>query len=160
MLLRFLVTITALLMPLLASTGCAALQRREPLQVTVAGFEPQPGQGMELRMLAKLRVQNPNSTPVEYDGVSVEMNLQGKSFGAGVSDAQGSVPRFGEAVIAVPITVSAFRMAGQAVEMMRRGVSGPVTYEMKGKLHGSAFNSASFQTRGEFQLPVGAQPAP
>ena len=38
--------------------SCASLQRTDPLQVTVAGIEPMQGQGMELRMLVKLRVQN------------------------------------------------------------------------------------------------------
>jgi hypothetical protein len=74
-----------------------------------------------------------------------------------VSDASGSVPRFGEAVITVPVTVSAFRMLGQGLELMRRGVgSGTITYEMKGKLNGSAFNSVHFRTQGEFNLPTGA----
>jgi hypothetical protein len=85
--------------------------------------------------------------------------VQGKSFATGVSDARGSVPRFGDAVIDVPVTISAFRMASQAVEMIRRGgSSGPITYEMKGKLHGSTFNSMRFQTQGEFELPAASQP--
>src|SRR5215510_2350540 len=93
--------------------GCASLQTRDPLQVTVAGIEPLQGQGMELRLLVKLRVQNPNDAPVDYNGVAVEMNVQGKTFATGVSDAQGSVPRFGEALVEVPVTASAFRMMRQ-----------------------------------------------
>ena len=81
-----------------AVTGCASMQGRDPLQVTVAGIEPLQGQGMELRMLVKLRVQNPNDSPVDYDGVAVEMDVQGKTFATGVTDARGSVPRFGETV--------------------------------------------------------------
>src|SRR5262245_43914380 len=52
----------------IAAGACASLQRTEPLQVTVAGIEPMQGQGMELRMLVKLRVQNPNDAPVDFNG--------------------------------------------------------------------------------------------
>jgi LEA14-like dessication related protein len=142
----------------LGAAGCASLQSRDPLQVTVAGIEPLQGQGMELRLLAKLRVQNPNDTPVDYNGVAVEMDVQGKTFGTGVSDAHGSVPRFGEAVIEVPITISAFRMARQALGMMKGGGAGlgKIHYELKGKLNGSAFKTVRFQNQGEFELPTGA----
>ena len=58
-----------------------ACQGRDPLKVTVAdGIEPLQGQGMEMRMMVKLRVQNPNDAPVDYSGVAVDMEVQGKSF--------------------------------------------------------------------------------
>ena len=100
-------------------SACAALQRTDPLQVTVAGIEPMQGQGMELRMLVKLRIQNPNDAPIEYDGVSLKIDVQGKTFATGVSDERGSVPRFGESVISVPVTISAMRMVRQALGMMK-----------------------------------------
>ena len=105
-------------------------------------------------MLVKLRVQNPNDAPVEYNGVALEMTVQGKSFATGVSDAGGTVPRFGEAIITVPVTISAFQMLGQAFDMLRSVGGGKITYEMKGKLNGSGFNSTHFRTQGEFSLPV------
>jgi LEA14-like dessication related protein len=151
--LRRFIPIMALAVALLVQ-GCAALQGRDPLQVTVAGIEPLQGQGLELRMLVKLRVQNPNDAPVEYNGVAVQMDVQGKTFATGVSPEGGSVPRFGEAIISVPVTVSAFRMARQAVDLIRRGGTGKVAYEMKGKLNGSTFNSMRFRTQGEFDLPA------
>ena len=138
----------------LALQGCAIFQGRDPLHVTVLGVEPLESQGLELRMLVKLRVQNPNDAPIDYNGVALEMNVQGKTFATGVSDASGSVPRFGEAVIAVPVTVSAFRMLGQAFAMIRGGGSGKITYEMKGKLNSSSFSSTHFHTQGEFNLPA------
>ena len=45
--------------------GCAGLPGREPVQVTVADIESLPGEGLEVRMMVKLRVQNPNDAPVE-----------------------------------------------------------------------------------------------
>jgi LEA14-like dessication related protein len=146
-----------LLMTLLVvSAGCASLQGRDPLQVTVAGIEPLQGEGMELRMLVKLRVQNPNDTPVNFNGVALQMEVQGRDFATGVSDASGTVPRFGETLIEVPVTASAFRMVRQAMGMMKNGAPGKISYEMTGKLNGSGFSSVRFQNRGEFELPTGA----
>jgi len=156
MIVRRFIPIVALAFALLASAGCATLQGRDPLEVTVAGIEPLQGQGLELRMLVKLRVQNPNDAPVDYNGVALEMKVQGKTFATGVSDAGGNVPRFGEAVISVPVTISAFRMARQAVDMIQHGGKGTITYDMAGKLNGSTFNSMRFRTQGEFDLPASA----
>ena len=66
--------------------GCAGMFGRDPLHVSVAGIEPLEGQGMEMRFNLKLRVQNPNEAPVDFSGVSVELDLNGKSFATGVSD--------------------------------------------------------------------------
>ena len=149
-----LIAMLALTVAALVQQGCATLQGGDPLQVTVAGIEPLESQGMEMRMLVKLRVQNPNDAPVEYNGVALEINVSGKTMATGVSDTGGSVPRFGEGMISVPVTVSAFRMLGHAVGMVQSSGSGPITYEMKGKLNTSGFNATHFQTRGEFAMPA------
>ena len=141
---------------LAAIGGCAFMQTRDPLQVTVAGIESIPGEGMELRMLVKLRIQNPNDTPVDYNGVALELGVQGNTFATGVSDVTGSVPRFGETVIEVPVTASAFRMARQALGLMGGGaMPGTIRYEMTGKLNGSGFSAVRFQDKGDFALPTG-----
>src|SRR5258706_13369189 len=85
-------------------SACASLPGREPIQVTVADIESLPGEGLEVRMMVKLRVQNPNDAPVEYDGVYVKVDVQDRTFATGVSDERGTIPRFGESVIAVPVT--------------------------------------------------------
>ena len=146
--------LVAIVAPLLVQ-GCASLQPKDPLQVTVAGIEPLQGQGMELRLNVKLRVQNPNDAPVEYDGVALEMNVQGKTFATGVADLAGNVPRYGESVIAVPVTISAFRMARQFMGAMKGGGISKIDYEMKGKLN-SGFSPTRFATRGSFDLPTDA----
>lgn len=139
----------------LALGGCASLQRSDPLQVTVAGIEPLPGQGLELRMLVKLRVQNPNDAAVDYNGVFVAMDVKGKTFASGVSDAAGTVPRFSERVLEVPITVSAFRIARQVIGLAGDDGSGKIDYVLKGKLHRSALRSLRFESKGQVELPAG-----
>ena len=135
--------------------GCATLQS-DPLQVTVAGIEPLQGEGMELRLMVKLRVQNPNDAPIDYRGVALTMDVQGKTLASGVSDSSGTVPRFGEAVIAVPVSISAFRMARQALAFKNN--TGKIAYEMKGKLSGSLFGTQRFAASGDFDLSSPATP--
>ena len=135
-------------------SACAALQRTDPLQVTVAGIEPMQGQGMELRMLVKLRVQNPNDVPIDYNGVSLKIDVQGNTFAIGVSDESGSVPRFGESVISVPVTTSAMRMVHQALGMMNGKGTGKVSYALTGKLNGPTFGSVRFESKGDLELPT------
>ena len=134
--------------------GCAALAPRDPLQVTVAGVEPLQGQGLEMRMNVKLRVQNPNDAPIDYNGVALSMDVQGKTFATGVSDATGTIPRFGEAVITVPVTISAFRMVRQAMGMMSGAGVTKIEYEMKGKLSGAGLSATRFTNKGQFDLPA------
>ena len=120
----------------------------------MVGVEPLQGEGLELRMLVKLRIQNPNDLPLDFNGVSVTMNVQGKRFATGVSDVGGSVPRFGEAIVNVPVSVSIFRIARQAVGVMTNEYRGKLTYDMEGKLAGPTFNSVHFKSSGEFTLPA------
>jgi LEA14-like dessication related protein len=144
------------LLACLVFAGCASLQGKDPLQVTVAGIEPLQGEGMELRLMVKLRVQNPNDAPIDYRGVALTMDVQGKTLASGVSDTSGTVPGFGEAVIAVPVSISAFRMARQALGL--KDNTGKIAYEMKGKLSSSGFGTKRFATSGEFDLSSPATP--
>jgi LEA14-like dessication related protein len=140
--------------------GCASLTGSDPVQVTVAGIEPLPGEGLEARMLVKLRVQNPNDAPIEYDGVYVKLDVLERTFATGVSDARGVVPRFGETIIAVPVTVSVLRMAGHALRLLDGKPVERIDYELEGKLSGGAFGSRRFRASGAFKVPADPAPAP
>ena len=154
-----------LLLPPIASAlaACAAMPGQDPLKVSLAGVEPLPGEGMEVRFAVKLRVVNPNDSAVDFDGLAVELFVRGLSLGAGASDAKGSVPRFGEAVMTVPVTVSALALLRQAMSFAA-GDRGKVTFAVNGKLGGPGFGGMRFSTQGEFDLPgsrgAGAGTAP
>jgi len=134
-------------------SACANMPGREPLQVTVADVDSLPSEGFEMRMLVKLRVQNPNDAPLDYDGVYVKLNVSDKTLATGVSDERGSVPRFGESIIAVPVTVSLLRMGVYALGMLGGGIPEKIHYKLEGKLSGPAFGSTSFQSQGDLMLP-------
>jgi LEA14-like dessication related protein len=141
-----------LLLPLVLS-GCAALAPHDALKVMVAGVEPLQGEGLELRFLVKLRVQNPNDAAIEFNGVALELELNGKSLASGVSDQTGVVPRFGETLLEVPLTVSAFAAVRQAMGLSGATERGEMPYVVSGKLAGGLFGSVHFKSSGTLQLP-------
>jgi LEA14-like dessication related protein len=148
--------ILALALAALSLCACTTLTGRDPLQVAVAGLEPLQGEGLELRFLVKLRVQNPNDTPVDYDGAYVKLEVQDKTFATGVSDVGGTVSGFGESLVEVPVTVSMLRMARQLIGMRDDAPAEQIRYNMSGKL-----GSHRFSTDGEFPMkpPAAADPA-
>lgn len=139
---------------LLLLAGCTSLPGQDPLRVTLAGVESLPGQGLEVRMAVKLRVQNPNDAAVNFNGVAVTLELRGMDFASGVSDASGSVPRFGETVLVVPVTVSAFAMARQAISLAS-GDNPKIEFVARGELSDGSFGGARFESKGSFDLPAG-----
>ncbi len=139
----------ALALAALTLGGCATLSQTDPLQVMVAGIEPlqEKGEGLELRLLVKLRVQNPNSSPVSYDGAYVKVEVQDKTFATGVSNTPGTVAGFSEEIIEVPVTVSMLRMVRQVMAMKDGAPADQIRYSMSGKL-----GSHRFSANGEFSL--------
>ena len=98
-LLRSLVLLAAAAVTL---ASCAWMHGREPPQVSLAGVDTSPAgdssgsQSFEARVQLKLRVRNPNDTAIDYNGISVELDVQGKSLASGLSNQSGTVPPFGE----------------------------------------------------------------
>ncbi|CAB3807207.1 hypothetical protein LMG28688_06505 [Paraburkholderia caffeinitolerans] len=134
--------------------ACAGMIGQEPLRVNVAGIEPLKGEGLEMRFNVKLRIQNPNDTPVEFNGASLQLDLNGHSFASGVSDQSGVVPRFGETIIVVPLTVPAFSAVRQAFAFGDSVSSGGFPYEMRGRLAGGLGGGTRFVDHGKLSLPT------
>jgi LEA14-like dessication related protein len=139
--------LTALLV--IALTGCAGLP--EPLKVSLAGVEPLEGAGLEARFLTRIRVQNPNDAPIAYDGLSVDLELNGRSFASGVSDTSGEVARFGESLVELPVTVPGSAIVRQALGFIM-GDRGKVTYRVRGFFNTATFGRVPFDSRGELDL--------
>lgn len=146
----------------LALAGCANLLEREPVRVNVVGLEPMPGELLEARLALKLRVQNPTESTLNYDGISVELDLRGNSFASGVSNEKGSIARFSEALIVVPVSVSAFAVLRQVASLAAgNGLSNNtrIDYTLRGRLAGSGLaGGMRFASSGEVEVPKGLIP--
>ena len=139
--------------------ACAAMPGKDPIQVTVADIESIPGGDLEFRMLVKLRVQNPNDSAVDFDGVYVKVDVLDKTLATGVSDQRGSVPRYGETIINVPVTVSTLRLVMHGIALFNGQPIDKVNYRLEGKLDGPGFGSHRFNATGVFGLPGADSPS-
>lgn len=150
---RFTALLPALLV-WLTLAACAALPGRDPLRVDLVGIEPIEGQGLELRLAVKLRVQNPNDAPVEYDGSALELEVNGKTLATGVSDQRGSVPRYGERVLVVPVSITALNAVRQALALADGSAAArdSVPFVLRGKLAGGAFGAVRFSQEGSIGI--------
>jgi len=141
----------------LALSACATLPGRDALRVNVVGVEPLQGEGFELRFAVKLRAQNPNDAAVEYDGVALELELNGKALASGVSDQKGTVPRYGETVFSVPVSISALAAVRQAMSLVEGQNLDRIPYVLRGKLAGGMFGGVRFSDEGTLSWPQSAK---
>ncbi|HDS1817598.1 TPA: LEA type 2 family protein [Pseudomonas putida] len=137
-------------------SACALFQARDPLNISVIGIEPLPGQELELRMAVKIRVQNPNETPIDYNGIALDLQVNGQPLAAGVSDQQGHIGRFDEAVLVVPVSVTAFSFLRQAYGLGQRNSLQGLPYVLRGKLAGGLLGTVRFTDEGTLDLPKAA----
>jgi LEA14-like dessication related protein len=146
---------------LLALAGCATLPKSDPINVSVAGIEPLPSEGLELRLAVRLRVQNPNDAPIEYSGAALTLDLNGRKLATGVSDDVGTVPRYGESVLTIAVTAPVLAMVRQGFSFLTDGAPDDVRYEVNGKLEAGLFGTRRFSDEGTFTLrPPGAASTP
>ena len=152
---------TALLAAVVLLSGCAGLSglsAQSAPRVQLAGIDRLPGEGLEMRFMLKLRVQNPGDTDLRYDGVWVEVELRGQPLASGGAPVNGVVPRFGETVVMLPVTASGLSIARQAISLLRSSDEanglGTVSYALRGRLGGIELGGGSFESRGEIDLRV------
>jgi hypothetical protein len=55
--------------------GCASITGRVPPKVHVVGLERLPSESFEIRFGVKLRIQNPGDASLEFDGLSVDLDV-------------------------------------------------------------------------------------
>ncbi|WP_268796672.1 LEA type 2 family protein [Pseudomonas huanghezhanensis] len=153
--LRLIRTLLASLLIVVLS-ACALFPNRDPLNINVVGIEPLQGQGLEIRFAVKLRLQNPNENDIQYNGVALNLDVNGKLLASGVSDQSGTIGRFSEGIITVPVTVSAFAALRQAVGLSETQRLDNLPYVLNGKLAGGLFGTMRFSDSGTLTLPNGA----
>lgn len=150
----------ATLLIAIALSSCASLAPRDPLRIDLVGLEPLPAQGMEMRFAVVLRVQNPNDAAIDYDGLALQLDVNNQPLASGVSDQSGQVPRYGEALLRIPLTISAFSVLRQAWAASGYPNGRGLPYELRGKLGGGLLGTTRFSDAGilNWPLPPAGQP--
>jgi LEA14-like dessication related protein len=136
-----------------AMAGCALMPGQEPPRVNVVGLERLEAEGFELRFVLKLRIQNLNARALPYDGLWIELDVNGRQLASGVSDAKGEVPRYGEAVISLPVSVHAVAAVRQLLGLSDGTPRGELPYAVRGRLGGAMMGGVRFNSEGVLRLP-------
>ncbi len=140
-------------MACLTVAGCAGLRPPDPLNVNVVGLERLAGEGFELRFNVKLRVQNPNPDELMFDGIALDLDVNGRPLATGVSSEKGSVPRFGETVLSIPVSVNALSTVRQMLGLADGSLRGELPYALRGRLGGGWAGGTRFTADGVLKLP-------
>jgi hypothetical protein len=140
-------------MLLLSLSACALFPNRDPVNINVVGLEPLPSQDLEVRFAIKIRVQNPNETAIDYNGIALDLEVNGHSLASGVSDQRGSIGRFSETIVSVPVSVSAFSVLRQTLGLSQTQTLDNLPYVLRGKLAGGVFGTMRFVDSGTLSLP-------
>lgn len=144
----------ALLISLLVTlTACSTFGPRDPLRIQLVGIEPLPGEDLEMRFAVKLRVQNPNASPINFDGIALALEVNQQPLLSGVSDQRGQVPRYGETILHVPVSLSAYAALRQAWGAAGYQDGKGLPFELHGKLAGGWFDTRRFNDRGILNWP-------
>ncbi|MCW8279054.1 LEA type 2 family protein [Pseudomonas sp. PCH199] len=138
---------------LLSLSACALFPNRDPLNINVVGIQPLQSQDMEVRFAVKIRVQNPNDTTIDYNGVALDLEVNGQPLASGVSDQSGSIARFSETVLTVPVSVSAFSVLRQTFGLSQMQTLNNMPYVLHGKLAAGLFGTMRFVDSGKLSLP-------
>jgi Late embryogenesis abundant protein len=72
---------------------------------------------------------------------------------SGVSDQQGRIGRYDEAVIVVPVSITAFAFLRQAYGLGKLDSLQGMPYKLRGKLAGGPFGTVRFTDEGKLDLP-------
>jgi len=89
---------------------------------------------------------------ITYNGLSAELDLNGRSFASGVSAASAEITKFGESVLELPLTVPGTAIVRQVLGFIP-GDRSKATDRVRGFLSTGTFGRAAFDSPGEIELP-------
>ena len=145
-----------LLALLLVLAGCAGLSKyREGIKVSVSDIEVLETTMMEQLYLVTLRIQNRNDQALTLIGGSFDLEINGREFGSGVSDARVTIPPFTDEKIQVRMVSTLFGML-RLVQSFRESTEKALEYEISGRLSiEDALGGVPFSESGRISLPEG-----
>lgn len=135
---------------------------QDPPRVTLTSIQPKDMALLEQRYSLQLRIMNPNDVAIPVEGLSYALEINGREFAYGVSNAAVSIPPFGEALLDVEVVSNLLNIM-QQVQEMQGEQHDSLHYRLSGKI--SLDNSPArlpFEYEGELKyLPATtATPAP
>ena len=137
-----------------AVAGCATTTGKieEPPRVSLVSIAPEEFQLLEQRYRVQLRVLNPNDATLAIRGLSYEIELNGKTFGDGVSGERVTVEPFGEETVSVVVLSNISRIYQQIRDVISSG-DASISYVVRGTVSvEGALGRVPFERAGEVSL--------
>lgn len=146
-------TITTGLVVLLLN-GCATLRSGyEPPRVHLVNIEVEDAKMFETVFKVQLRVFNTNDEPMHIKGGNSILELNGKNFAQGISDADITIPAYGTEVVPMTLYSSVVGLVRSLLSLPRNE---KLSYELKGNLRTEGGmmlpSSIPFTSDGELSL--------
>jgi LEA14-like dessication related protein len=120
----------------LALTACATTgSYPEQPRVSLSSIQPMEMTLLEQRYSLQLRIMNPNDKAIPVEGMSYAIEINGREFAYGVSNAEVSIPPYGEALLDVEVISNLLNIMQQVQEM-----------------HGEQHDSLRYRLTGQISL--------
>ena len=145
---------------LLAVAGCAGIGKPlEPPRVSLADIRVEEFTGFETHFQIRLRVINTNDVDLNVKGIEAELEVNGQSFAAGVSNTPVKIPSFGTELVTIAVYSSVIKMFRSVYGLHE---SEELKYRLNGKLRGAGDNTLAttlpFESEGVVTLDGSKKP--
>jgi LEA14-like dessication related protein len=142
-------------------TACAGMRTlEEPPRISLVNLQPGDMTLLEQRFGVRLRILNPNNTPIPIAGLSCALEINDREFAYGVSQQDVTIPPFGEVLLDVDMVSNLLNVMQQL-----RGLSGEehnsFRYRLKGNLAlANRARRLPFDYHGELEALPARDPGP
>jgi LEA14-like dessication related protein len=138
-----------------AAAGCAPGERNEAeaLHVSLVSMAPLEMGVFEQRYTMRLRVQNPRPHEVPLQGISLDLDVNGRSFARATGRTETVIPAFGEETIEVTAVSTLPDVLARLQELSSLKGDEGVNYRLQGRLYqGTSGVYERFTYGGELNL--------
>jgi LEA14-like dessication related protein len=120
---------------LLFVLSCSTLQPGyETPTVSITSFEAVPAQGMIPKFQIGLHIVNPNRSPLDLNGISYTISLEGHKIMTGVSNQLPRIEAYGEGDVVLNASVDLFSSIGFFTDLIRHQKKDKISYRLNAKL--------------------------
>ena len=133
-------------------TGCAAVNDAKPPSIRLSNLQIGTAGLLSQELLLDIRIGNPNNFSLPLNGLTFQLDVNGRPFAEGLSNEAIEVPRLGYASVSATGTADTLSILRQLLSI---STSDRITY----RLHGTAYlggvghnRAVPYDRRGEISL--------
>jgi LEA14-like dessication related protein len=124
----------------------------DEIKVNISSMKMLESTLMEQRFQVVLRIMNRSPETISVNGMSFDIELNGKDFASGVSNEKTEIEPFSEGMVTVFVTSTIFGIIRQ-IHSLQDNTSESFQYELSGKLYGAGnLLGIPFNQSGEIDL--------